>query len=140
VVSRLVGGLPETPSAPTLPTATVPKQVETTLLPTSTSQLPTTSRLPTTTAPPTTVPSTTQQQQPSQVQVPDVIGRRARVARSQLEAAGLQVNQQQVPVRDPQQAGRVVAQNPQAGTQVGRGSVVTIFVGLRFGDGGDGDG
>jgi serine/threonine-protein kinase len=138
VVSRLVGGLPETPSAPTLPTATVPKQVSTTLLQTSTSQLPTTSRLPTTTAPPTTAPTTTQQQ-PGQVQVPDVIGRRARVAKGQLEAAGLQVNQQQVPVRNPQQAGRVVLQSPQAGTTVGRGSTVTIVVGVRFGDGG-GDG
>ena len=79
--------------------------------------------------------------QPAQVQVPDVIGRRARGARAQLEAAGLQVNQQQVPVRDPQQAGRVVLQNPPAGTTVGRGSTVTIVIGFRFGDGGgDGNG
>ncbi|HEX5880319.1 MAG TPA: PASTA domain-containing protein, partial [Actinomycetota bacterium] len=136
VVSRLVGGLPETPAASTLPTATAPQTVPTTLLQTSTSQLPTTSRPPTTTAPPTTAPPTTQQ--PNQVQVPDVIGRRARVARAQLEAAGLRVNQQQVPVRDSQQAGRVVLQNPQAGTTVGRDSTVTIVVGLRFGDDGDG--
>jgi beta-lactam-binding protein with PASTA domain len=75
------------------------------------------------------------------VQVPDVIGRRARGARAQLEAAGLQVNQQQAPVRDPQQAGRVVLQNPPAGTTVGRGSTVTIVIGFRFGDGGgDGNG
>jgi eukaryotic-like serine/threonine-protein kinase len=141
VVSRLVDELPETPAVSTLPTATAPQLVPTTRLQTSTSQLPTTSRLPTTTAPPTTVPTTTQpQQQPGQVQVPDVIGRRARVARAQLEAAGLQVNQQQVPVRDPQQAGRVVLQNPQAGTAVGRGSTVTIVVGFRFGDDGGGDG
>jgi serine/threonine-protein kinase len=139
VVSRLVGGLPETPSAQTLPTATAASTVPTTLLPTSTSQPPTTSRPPTTTAPPTTAPTTTTQQQPGQVQVPDVIGRRARVARAQLQAAGLQVNQQQLPVRDPQQAGRVVLQNPQAGTTVGSGSTVTIVVGVRFGDGG-GDG
>jgi eukaryotic-like serine/threonine-protein kinase len=135
VVSRLVGALPETPSASTLPTATVPKTVETTLLQTSTSQPPPTSRPPTTTAPPTTAPTTTQPP-PGQVQVPNVIGRRARVAKAQLEAAGLQVNQQQIPVRDPKQAGRVVLQNPQAGTTVGRGSTVTILVGLRFGDGG----
>ena len=50
------------PAAPTLPTATAPRVVETTLLQTSTSQLPTTSRLPTTTAPPTTAPPTTQAQ------------------------------------------------------------------------------
>jgi serine/threonine-protein kinase len=71
--------------------------------------------------------------------VPDVIGRRPRAARAELEAAGLQVNQQQVPVRDPQQNGRVVLQSPQAGTTVQRGSSVTILVGVRFGDGG-GDG
>src|SRR5215218_5684604 len=137
MVSRLVEGLPATDSAPTLPTATRPRVVETTALQTSTSQLPTTSRLPTTTAPPTTAPPSTQPQ--GQVQVPDVIGRRARVARAQLEAAGLQVNQQQVPIQDSQQAGRVVLQAPPAGSTVGAGSTVTIVVGVRFGDGG-GDG
>jgi tRNA A-37 threonylcarbamoyl transferase component Bud32 len=137
-VSQLVDTPPETPAAPTLPTATRPQVVETTALQTSTSQLPTTSRLPTTTAPPTTAPPSTQPQ--GQVQVPNVIGRRARVARAQLEAAGLQVNQQQVPVGDPQQAGRVVVQAPPAGSTVGAGSTVTIVVGVRFGDGGDDDG
>jgi beta-lactam-binding protein with PASTA domain len=112
--------------------------VETTALQTSTSQLPTTSRLPTTTAPPTTAAPSTQPQ--GQVQVPNVIGRRARVARAQLEAAGLQVNQQQVPVGDHQQAGRVVVQAPPAGSTVGAGSTVTIVVGVRFGDGDGGDG
>jgi eukaryotic-like serine/threonine-protein kinase len=136
-VSRLVDELPETQSAPTLPTATTAERPPTTALQTSTSQLPTTSRLPTTTAPPTTAPPTTQAQ-PAQVQVPDVIGRRARVARAQLEAAGLQVNQQQAPVRDPQQVGRVVIQAPPAGSTVGRGSTVTIVVGFRFGDDGGG--
>ena len=133
-VSRLVDAPPGTEVAPTLPTATSARRVETTALQTSTSQLPTTSRLPTTTAPPTTAPPTTQAL-PAQVQVPDVIGRRARVARAQLEAAGLQVNQQQAPVGDPQQNGRVVLQNPPAGTTVGRGSTVTIVVGFRFGNG-----
>jgi eukaryotic-like serine/threonine-protein kinase len=133
VVSRLVDELPETSVAPTLPTATAPQLVPTTALKTSTSQLPTTSRLPTTTAPPTTAPTT--QAQPGQVQVPDVVGRRPRVARAQLEASGLQVNQQEVPVRDPQQVNRVFLQAPAAGTTVGRGSTVTIFVGVRFGDG-----
>jgi beta-lactam-binding protein with PASTA domain len=61
------------------------------------------------------------------------------VARAQLEAAGLQVRQQDVPVQDPQQNGRVVQQAPQAGTTVQRDSAVIIFVGVRFGDGG-GDG
>jgi beta-lactam-binding protein with PASTA domain len=106
--------------------------VETTVLQTSTSQLPTTSRLPTTTAPPTTVPTTTEP--PSQVQVPDLIGRRPRVARAELEALGLQVNEAQVPVQDPRQANRVVLQNPPPGSTVGPGSTVTIVVGVGFGN------
>jgi cytoskeletal protein RodZ len=130
MVSRLVQGLPATESAPTLPTATRPRVVETTALQTSTSQLPTTSRLPTTTAPPTTVPTTTEP--PSQVQVPDVIGRRPRVARAQLEALGLQVDQRVIPVQDPRQANRVVLQNPGPGTTVGAGSTVTIVIGVGF--------
>jgi eukaryotic-like serine/threonine-protein kinase len=134
LVSRLVDPPPEPSVAPTLPTATAPRPVSTTLLQTSTSQLPTTSRLPTTTAPPTTVPTT--QAQPNQVQMPDVIGRRPRVARAQLEALGLQVNQQQVPVQDPGQANRVIQQVPPAGTTLGRGSTVAIFVGVRDGDNG----
>jgi eukaryotic-like serine/threonine-protein kinase len=135
LVSRLVDDPAPTGAAPTLPTATRARVVETTILRTSTSQLPTTSRLPTTT-PPTTVPTTTLAQ-PGQVQVPDVIGRRPRGARAQLEGLGLQVNQQEVPVRDPQQANRVVLQAPSAGTTVGTGSTVTIVVGVRFGDDGD---
>jgi hypothetical protein len=108
--------------------------VETTALQTSTSQLPTTSRLPTTSAPPTTAPPTTQSQ-PGQVQVPNVIGRRPRVARAELEGRGLQVNEQQVPVREQQQVNRVVFQNPPPGSTVGTGSAVTIFVGVRFNNG-----
>jgi serine/threonine-protein kinase len=130
MVSRLVEGLPATESAPTLPTATRPRVVETTVLQTSTSQLPTTSRLPTTTAPPTTVPTTTEP--PGQVQVPDLIGRRPRVARAELEALGLQVNEARVPVQDPRQANRVVLQNPPPGSTVGPGSTVTIVVGVGF--------
>jgi hypothetical protein len=139
VVSRLVDTpATTTGTTPTIPTVTQAQVVPTTALQTSTSQLPTTSRLPTTTAPPTTAPTTTQQQ-PGQVQVPDVVGRRPKVARAQLEAAGLQVRQQEVPVQDSQQNGRVFQQVPQAGTTVQRGSTVLIFVGVRFGDGG-GDG
>jgi predicted Ser/Thr protein kinase len=134
-VSRLVEGLPETDSAPTLPTATRPRVVETTALQTSTSRLQTsTSQLPTTTAPPTTAPTTTQPQ-PGQAQVPNVIGRRPRVARAELEGRGLQVNEQQVPVQNQQQVNRVVFQNPPPGSTVGTGSTVTIFVGVRFGNG-----
>ena len=136
VVSRLVDAPPTTGTAPTLPTDTRARVVETTALQTSTSQLPTTSQLPSTSAPSTTAaPTTTSQQQPNQVQVPNVVGRRPRGARNELEALGLQVNQQEVPVRDPQQVGRVVLQNPPPGSTVGRGSTVTIVVGVRFGDG-----
>jgi len=67
-----------------------------------------------------------------------VIGRRPRVARAQLEAAGLRVDQREAPVGDPRQDGRVVFQNPPAGTTVGRGSTVTIVVGVRPGDNGGG--
>ena len=52
-----------------------------------------------------------------------------------LEGRGLQVNEQQVPVREQQQTNRVVFQNPPPGTTVGTGSTVTIFVGLRFNTG-----
>ena len=69
---------------------------------------------------------------PSQVQVPDLIGRRPRVARAELEALGLQVNEAQVPVQDPRQANRVVLQNPPPGSTVGPGSTVTIVVGVGF--------
>ena len=72
--------------------------------------------------------------------MPDVIGRRPRVARAQLEALGLQVSQQQVPVQDTQQANRVIQQVPPAGTTLGRGSTVAIFVGVRDGDGDGGNG
>jgi eukaryotic-like serine/threonine-protein kinase len=134
VVSRRVDQPPPTGAAPTLPTATRARVVPTTVLQTSTSQLPTTSQPPTTTAPPTTVPSTTQPQ-PGQVQMPDVLGRRPRVARAQLEALGLEVDEQEVPVGDPQQVNRVVLQAPPAGTTLEEGSTVTIVVGARFGDG-----
>jgi beta-lactam-binding protein with PASTA domain len=45
------------------------------------------------------------------------------------------VSEAQLPVRDPQQVGRVVLQNPPPGSTVGRGSTVTIVVGVRPGDG-----
>ena len=50
------------------------------------------------------------------------------------------MNQQQVPVQDPQQANRVVQQVPPAGTTLGRGSTVAIFVGVRDGDDDGGNG
>jgi predicted Ser/Thr protein kinase len=134
LVSRLVDDLPATPPPSTLPAATRPTVVETTALQTSTSELPTTSQLPTSTAPSTTAPPTTEEQ-PEQVQVPDVIGRRPGAARFALERAGLDVEERQVPVGDPQQDNRVVLQVPPAGSTVERGATVTIVIGERFGDG-----
>ena len=64
--------------------------------------------------------------------MPNVIGRRPRVARAQLEALGLQVDQRVIPVQDPRQANRVVLQNPAPGTTVGTGSTVTIVIGVGF--------
>jgi len=88
--------------------------------------------VPPTTAPPTSEPSTTLS---ALVQVPDVIGRRPPQARHILEQAGLRVQERRVAVNDPQQEGRVVFQQPPAGTTVRRGRVVTIFVGFRLGGG-----
>jgi beta-lactam-binding protein with PASTA domain len=54
------------------------------------------------------------------------------VARAELEAHGLQVNQRVIPVQDPRQANRVVLQNPPPGSTVGPGSTVTIVIGVGF--------
>jgi PASTA domain len=113
---------------PTLPTATTSPRVETTELVTTTSQLPTTTQPPTTTAAPTTT-------QPAVVRVPNVVGRRAGPARGTLEAAGLKVREETVPVADPRQVGRVILQSPQGGAEVPPGTEVTIVVGEQVGDG-----
>src|SRR6266545_3831502 len=121
------------PAAPvTRAGQTAQPQAPTTLLATSTSERLATVTAPTTTAPPTTEPSTTLSQL---VQVPDVIGKRPPQARHILEQAGLQVQERRVAVNDPQQEGRVVFQQPPAGTTVRRGRVVTIYVGFRLGGG-----
>jgi hypothetical protein len=131
VVSKVVGQTPESPAAlPTLPTATTSPRVETTELVTTTSELPTTTKPPTTTAPPTTTT------QPQVVRVPNVVGRRAGPARGILEAAGLKVREETVPVADQGQVGRVILQSPQGGAEVPRDTEVTIVVGEQAG--GDG--
>ncbi len=132
LASKLVGAPPPAAAPVTLPVQTTQPQAPTTLLGTSTSEGLTTVTAPTTTAPPTTEPSTTLSQL---VQVPDVIGKRPPQARHILEQAGLQVQERRVAVNDPQQEGRVVFQQPPAGTTVRRGRVVTIFVGFRLGGG-----
>jgi serine/threonine-protein kinase len=63
------------------------------------------------------------------VNVPDVRGRTESTARSILQGAGLKVAKKQEPVTDQADDGKVVDQSPGGGTQVDKGSTVTIFVG-----------
>jgi eukaryotic-like serine/threonine-protein kinase len=132
LASKLVGEPPPAAAPITIPVQTTQPQAPTTLIATSTSEGLTTVTTPPTTAPTTTEPTTTV---PQQVQVPNVIGRRPPQARHILEEAGLQVQERRVLVNDQQQEGRVVLQQPPAGTTVRRGRVVTIFVGFRLGGG-----
>jgi len=67
--------------------------------------------------------------------VPRVLGLSLPEASEAVRKAGLQVQERRVAVNDPQQEGRVVFQQPPAGTTVRRGRVVTIFVGFRLGGG-----
>jgi eukaryotic-like serine/threonine-protein kinase len=64
-----------------------------------------------------------------QVQVPPVTGLTEQNARTALENAGLEVNVQSQPVQNENQDGIVVQSSPTPGTQVARGSTVTLFVG-----------
>jgi eukaryotic-like serine/threonine-protein kinase len=63
------------------------------------------------------------------VPVPQVQGLTEANARTALENAGLQANVQSQPVPNQNQDGIVVQSAPTAGTQVDRGSTVTLFVG-----------
>jgi serine/threonine protein kinase len=80
-----------------------------------------------TTSPPTTTRST----DPGQRAVPDLIGLHTRQASGVLARAGLKARISFVPVSDGRQVGRVVAQQPVAGTVVTAGSEVTVLVGTR---------
>jgi eukaryotic-like serine/threonine-protein kinase len=66
---------------------------------------------------------------PTKVQVPGVIGQDQGAASSTLSAAGLTVVTDTQEVTDESQDGVVVDQDPQEGTQVKKGSKVTIAVG-----------
>jgi serine/threonine-protein kinase len=133
LASQLVGEPPPAAAPVTIPVQTTQPQAPTTLIATGTSVGLTTETVPPTTAPPTTTEPTTTLSQ--QVQVPDVIGRRPQQARHILEEAGLGVQERRVVVNDQEQDGRVVFQQPPAGTTVRRGRVVTIFVGFLLGGG-----
>lgn len=66
---------------------------------------------------------------PPTTSVPDVTGQTAGAANGTLTAAGFKVNQQTTNVTQQSQDGKVVSQNPAAGTTVNKGSTVTITVG-----------
>jgi serine/threonine-protein kinase len=122
--------VPETSPTTLPPISTDPPAPPTTAIPPTTVPPPTTgtpsTQATTTTAAPTTQQPTTTQ--PPLVNVPDTRGLRASRARSLLERAGFEVAQQNFPVTNPDQDGRVVEQVPRGG-QRPRGSTVTILVG-----------
>jgi eukaryotic-like serine/threonine-protein kinase len=74
---------------------------------------------------------------PSKVKVPDVVGQPVQNATSTLRRAGLGSNVTEVPNSAPK--GRVVAQNPPAGTEVRGGTTVTLLVSSGKGGGGGGN-
>jgi membrane peptidoglycan carboxypeptidase len=65
--------------------------------------------------------------------VPGVIGRPEGAARAALEGAGFEVEISYRPVDDESDAGKVIRQDPPAGTPAAEGSVVSIVVGRRSG-------
>jgi serine/threonine-protein kinase len=66
---------------------------------------------------------------PPQVAVPDVTGKTKTEARDALHAAGLKVRSEPQTVTSPDQKGQVVDQDPAAGTEVDKGTRVTIKIG-----------
>ena len=71
---------------------------------------------------------------PEQVEVPNVIGQTQEEATSKLQAAGFQVKTQTQIVTSEADEGRVLDQNPDAGTKAAKGSAVTITVGKKATD------
>jgi penicillin-binding protein 1A len=65
------------------------------------------------------------------LEVPAVKGMTADAARASLEDVGLVVHEADQDVTDPKLDGTVLATSPPAGTEVERGSVVTITVGVK---------
>jgi eukaryotic-like serine/threonine-protein kinase len=78
---------------------------------------------------PGTTVSLTVAKAPPQVQIPDVTGDTKDEARQALRDNRLQVKVLRRDVDTPDEDGMVVAQDPQAGTSVDRGTLVTITVG-----------
>jgi serine/threonine-protein kinase len=79
----------------------------------------------------TTVPFTVAQAPPPPptAQVPDVTGRKARDARTQLERAGFQVRERRDKATKRSDDGKVLRQSPPGGSSARKGSTVTITVG-----------
>jgi beta-lactam-binding protein with PASTA domain len=63
------------------------------------------------------------------VQVPNVVSQPQGQATQTLQGAGFQVFVSQQGTSNPQDNGRVLAQNPPAGQQVPKGSGVTLTIG-----------
>jgi eukaryotic-like serine/threonine-protein kinase len=63
------------------------------------------------------------------VAVPNVVGESKQAARGDLKAAGLGARIVKRTTTDPTEDDQVLDQSPSAGTQLGRGQAVTIFVG-----------
>jgi beta-lactam-binding protein with PASTA domain/tRNA A-37 threonylcarbamoyl transferase component Bud32 len=72
---------------------------------------------------------------PEQATVPNVVGDGETQARSALESAGFKVSTQIQAVFTDADNGKVLDQNPSAGTQAAKGSTVTITVGKKPGSG-----
>ena len=66
---------------------------------------------------------------PTTVEVPNVVGQDQQTATSTLQGAGFQVQTIMVPPPDPSQTGKVVDEEPTAGSRAPKGSTVTIYVG-----------
>jgi eukaryotic-like serine/threonine-protein kinase len=70
---------------------------------------------------------------PEQAVVPNVVGDGEAQARSALESAGFKVSEQVQTVFTDSDNGKVLDQNPNAGTQAAKGSTVTITIGKKPG-------
>jgi serine/threonine-protein kinase len=73
------------------------------------------------------------------VEVPDVEGRTVDEATAILEADGFDVQQRTVNAKDESELDRVVRQSPDGGSEVEKGSRVTIFYGIEKPPGGEND-
>jgi serine/threonine-protein kinase len=83
-----------------------------------------------TSAPHGSVVTITVAEQPKQIAVPDVVGGTQNKATETLSGSDLKVVVKEAPADSPDGDGVVMAQSPDAGTKVDRGSTVTITVGV----------